>query len=519
MITLVLGGVRSGKSEVAEQLAGPGPGTYLATGMVAPGDDDFARRVARHQARRPASWATVEEAGAGVPEVLARLEGVVLLDALGTWVANDLEADIDDLVKALVHRRGDTIVVSEEVGLGVHPMTEVGRLFADRLGEANRRVAEVADRCLLVVAGRVIDLPAGRLPTDPDPDVLLPPADPDSHPPFSGPAAADPRSQAQPVAPEEPSAPSGPELTADPRPQAQPVAAGEHSRPSTPPERNRLHPMGEPAHRAGFWQALAFLTPLGGAASPTRAAFVWFPVIGALLGLVLGSLWWTTEDALGVLAAAALVVAADLALTGALHFDGLLDSADGLLPHLPPERRLAVMAEPHIGAFALATGVSTLLLRTAAFTALGTARPFLLAALWCLSRTAMAVTALTGRYARTHGLASSFLPGSADGGPVDRSERLTGSTRRRGGPADRSEPGAGSSWAPPAVIGAVLVVGLALIDDPVSLGAVVGAGAAAAGVAMLARRRIGGFTGDTLGAGGVVAETVGLLVAVAVLRP
>ena len=237
MITLVLGGVRSGKSEVAERLAGPGPGTYLATGLVAPGDDDFADRVARHRARRPASWATVDEPYA-VPEVLAHLEGVVLLDALGTWIANDLEADIDSLVKALVHRPGDTIVVSEEVGLGVHPVSEVGRLFADRLGEANRRVAEVADRCLLVVAGRVIDLPAGRHPTDP-----LPP----THDP----------------------------IAASLQPQAQPVAPAERSRPSTPPERDRLHPMvestGKTRDRGGFWQAIAFLTPLGGAASPTRA--------------------------------------------------------------------------------------------------------------------------------------------------------------------------------------------------------------------------------------------------------
>ena len=87
----------------------------------------------------------------------------------GTWIANDARADIDGLVAALASRRGDTIVVSEEVGLGVHPVTEVGRLFADRLGEANRRVAEVADRCLLVVAGRVIELPAGdrRRPSAP----------------------------------------------------------------------------------------------------------------------------------------------------------------------------------------------------------------------------------------------------------------------------------------------------------------------------------------------------------------
>jgi adenosylcobinamide-GDP ribazoletransferase len=262
--------------------------------------------------------------------------------------------------------------------------------------------------------------------------------------------------------------------------------------------------IGEPTRRGGFRQALAFLTPLGGAASPSPAAFVWFPVVGTLLGLVLGSIWWTTEDAFGAFAAAALVVAADLALTGALHFDGLLDTADGLLPHLPAERRLAVMAEPHVGAFAVATGTTTLLLRTAALTALGTARPLLLGALWCLARTAMAVTAATGRYARTHGLASSFL---------------STPTRKEGATAGERPCDASPSWVGPAAIGTVLVLGLAAFDDPASLVAVVAGGAAAAGVAALARRRIGGFTGDTLGAGGVVAETVGLLTAMAVLRP
>ncbi|MGH8975553.1 MAG: bifunctional adenosylcobinamide kinase/adenosylcobinamide-phosphate guanylyltransferase, partial [Acidimicrobiia bacterium] len=172
MITLVLGGVRSGKSEVAERLASAGaPGevldesgtvTYLATGMVE-GDDEFADRVARHRARRPADWSTVEEPKA-VPDVLLSLQGCVLLDALGTWVANVPDPDLDALVAALTARSGDTIVVSEEVGLGVHPVTEVGRRFADMLGEANRRVAEVADRCLLVVAGRVVELPARGRP-------------------------------------------------------------------------------------------------------------------------------------------------------------------------------------------------------------------------------------------------------------------------------------------------------------------------------------------------------------------
>lgn len=432
VITLVLGGVRSGKSEIAERLAGPGPGTYLATAVVSPGDDDFAGRVARHRARRPAAWATVEEPRA-VPAVLARLHGPVLLDALGTWVANDLRPDIDALVEALVTRRGDTIVVSEEVGLGVHPVTEVGRAFADRLGEANRRVAEVADRCLLVVAGRVIDLPAGGR-----------------------------RGSAEDV-------------------------------PVPGPSRFTSRTAGVPASAAGgLHQAVSFLTPLGGAAGPTPAALVWFPVVGALLGLVLGVAWWGTDNVLGPLAAAAVVVAADLALTGALHFDGLLDTADGLLPHLPPERRLAVMADPHVGAFGVATGATALLLRAAALAALGTARPLLLAALWTASRTAMAVTAMSGRYARNHGLASSFLaPATA---------------------SPRSIP----PWALTGAAGTVLALTFAVADDPGSAFAVAAAGLAAAGVAALAARRIGGFTGDTLGAGGVAAETAGLLLALAV---
>lgn len=447
MITLVLGGVRSGKSEVAERLAGPGPGTYLATGLVTPGDDDFAARIDRHRARRPASWATVEEARA-VPAVLARLHGPVLLDALGTWVANDLRPDIDALVDALVTRHGDTIVVSEEVGLGVHPVTEAGRAFADRLGEANRRVAEVADRCLLVVAGRIIELPGGVVPTE------WPPV---SDPPGNGWSASTPP-------------PTGP-------------ARG----PTTPPLETVVPAVG------GLRQAVAFLTPLGGAAGPTPAAVVWFPLVGATLGLLLGLMWWGTEDRLGPLAAAALVVAADLALTGALHFDGLLDSADGLLSHLRPERRLAVMADPHVGAFGVATGTAVLLLRTATLAALGAGRPLLLAALWSASRTAMAVTALTGRYARAQGLASSFLA-----------------------PPPASPPSL-PPWALTAGVGTVLALGLALADEPRSVLAVAAAGLAAAGVAALARRRIGGFTGDTLGAGGVVAETAGLVVALAVL--
>jgi adenosyl cobinamide kinase/adenosyl cobinamide phosphate guanylyltransferase len=173
VITLVLGGTRSGKSRVAEDLvagrraATGGRVTYVATGRAT--DDDMAARIAAHQARRPAAWATVETgagAGAGtdLPTVLARLTGHVLVDSLGTWVAADadLAPDTPALCAALSARAragaGDTVLVSEEVGLGVHSPTEVGRRFADALGELNRAVADVADRVLLVVAGRVLPL-------------------------------------------------------------------------------------------------------------------------------------------------------------------------------------------------------------------------------------------------------------------------------------------------------------------------------------------------------------------------
>jgi adenosyl cobinamide kinase/adenosyl cobinamide phosphate guanylyltransferase len=161
VITLVLGGARSGKSAVAETLADrlPAPVTYVATGSA--GDDhDMAARIAAHRLRRPPGWATVE-AGADLETALEEVpDGTILIDTLGTWVAAhpDLRPDVDGLLAALAARRGDTVIVSDEVGLGVHPSTEVGRRFRDVLGAANAAVAAVADEVLLVVAGRVLPL-------------------------------------------------------------------------------------------------------------------------------------------------------------------------------------------------------------------------------------------------------------------------------------------------------------------------------------------------------------------------
>jgi adenosyl cobinamide kinase/adenosyl cobinamide phosphate guanylyltransferase len=160
VITLVLGGARSGKSALAERLAaknGP-PVTFVATGRVT--DDDMAARIAVHQARRPGSWQTVEAAGSELAQVVRTVPGTVLVDALGTWLAGaeDFRVDGAGLCDALVARTGDAVLVSEEVGLGVHPATAVGRQFRDALGLLNQQVAAVADEALLVVAGRVLRL-------------------------------------------------------------------------------------------------------------------------------------------------------------------------------------------------------------------------------------------------------------------------------------------------------------------------------------------------------------------------
>lgn len=165
MITLVLGGARSGKSAVAEGRAsalagGAGAVVYVAT-AIARDDAELAARIRAHQDRRPAPWSTVE-AGADLVGALESLDddAVALVDSLGTWVGAqpELTVDIGRLLATLQARTGPSVLVSDEVGLGVHPSTEAGLRFRDMLGELNLAIAEVADDVLLVVAGRVLPL-------------------------------------------------------------------------------------------------------------------------------------------------------------------------------------------------------------------------------------------------------------------------------------------------------------------------------------------------------------------------
>lgn len=175
MTTLVLGGTRSGKSAVAERLAqtaeaGSGGGSsggavaYLATTAV--DDVETADRVAAHRARRPASWTTVEcGGGTGLLDALDALDAevTVLIDSLTAWVAaaDRFAVDVEGLCRRLTTRTASTVVVSDEVGMGVHPSSSAGRAFRDALGTVNQAVAAVADEVLLVVAGRQLRLERG----------------------------------------------------------------------------------------------------------------------------------------------------------------------------------------------------------------------------------------------------------------------------------------------------------------------------------------------------------------------
>jgi adenosylcobinamide kinase/adenosylcobinamide-phosphate guanylyltransferase len=169
--TLVLGGVRSGKSAIAEQLLAAQPAvTYVATGGDRGDDPEWTARVAAHRSRRPATWRTVETTD--VAGCLGSSRLPLLVDCLGTWLtarldqrgvwdgapAEAVEPDLDALVAAWRVVAAPTVVVSNEVGSGVVPATESGRLFRDLLGRLNARMAAESDVVLLVVAGIAVPL-------------------------------------------------------------------------------------------------------------------------------------------------------------------------------------------------------------------------------------------------------------------------------------------------------------------------------------------------------------------------
>ena len=163
-VTLVLGGVRSGKSRFALNLASRTDSvTFVATAR--PLDDEMRRKIERHRRERPAEWSTREEP-LKLDEAIAKSEDVsewIIVDCLTLFAANLLEAhsenqdaiwaSIDALCLALKKTNGRVVLVSNEVGSGIVPAYAAGRQFRDLLGEINQRVAAIAGNVVLMVAG------------------------------------------------------------------------------------------------------------------------------------------------------------------------------------------------------------------------------------------------------------------------------------------------------------------------------------------------------------------------------
>ncbi|MGI5519404.1 bifunctional adenosylcobinamide kinase/adenosylcobinamide-phosphate guanylyltransferase [Micromonospora sp. CA-259024] len=188
---LVLGGIRSGKSEFAESLVTDAPVVrYLATAPEGdPEDTEWATRLAAHRARRPGSWTTEETAAdpRRLADVLASAEPneTLLVDDLGGWVTVLLDPDhqpaddvatIAELAEAIRGCRARVVLVSPEVGLSLVPTTPLGRAFTDALGAANRAVADACDTVVLVVAGQPVRLKPVATATGPAAPATVPAA-------------------------------------------------------------------------------------------------------------------------------------------------------------------------------------------------------------------------------------------------------------------------------------------------------------------------------------------------------
>lgn len=161
-VTLLIGGARSGKSTMAVEIGQrhTGPVVFIATAEVT--DADMAARIERHRAERPA-WPTVEAPLDLAAAITAQpADSLVIIDCLTVWVGNLMHhqqpVEPSALLEALRTRSGPAVIITNEVGMGVHPETEAGRIYRDTLGVINQIVASAAARTLLFVAGRAVRL-------------------------------------------------------------------------------------------------------------------------------------------------------------------------------------------------------------------------------------------------------------------------------------------------------------------------------------------------------------------------
>jgi adenosylcobinamide kinase / adenosylcobinamide-phosphate guanylyltransferase len=171
--TLVLGGIRSGKSRwaetaIAESLPADQPVRYLATGRAADTDEAWRQRIAKHRDRRPSHWCTVETDDVAW-QLRCSPDTPTLVDDIGGWLAATLDKhrawdggsvspDLDDLTAAVAEFGSPLMLVSPEVGLTVVAPTASARRFSDELGTLNQRLAALCEQVVLVVAGQPLTI-------------------------------------------------------------------------------------------------------------------------------------------------------------------------------------------------------------------------------------------------------------------------------------------------------------------------------------------------------------------------
>lgn len=165
--TLVIGGARSGKSNIVLELGLSWPGTVCFVATATAGDDDMAARIQRHKDERPTGWSGLELPLFGSSDV-SDIDGeLLIIDCITMLVANllfegnsddEITSHVAELGRALRQRQAPSLLVTNEVGLGVHPETELGRRYRDTLGRANRALANTCETSLFVVAGKVVRL-------------------------------------------------------------------------------------------------------------------------------------------------------------------------------------------------------------------------------------------------------------------------------------------------------------------------------------------------------------------------
>ncbi len=164
MVTLILGGARSGKSRFAQTLAAKGRHVAFI-GTARPSDTEMRRKIAYHRSERPASWKTIDAPVKLAEAIASRCSDidVILVDCLTVYVDNIMDArrgnsqkiqkDLDALCQEIQRSQCSIILVSNEVGCGIVPAFRSGRRYRDILGQLNQRVATIADRVIMMVAG------------------------------------------------------------------------------------------------------------------------------------------------------------------------------------------------------------------------------------------------------------------------------------------------------------------------------------------------------------------------------